>query len=215
MISKQLLLVSVIFFSSGIVLASDAPNKLSIAIQQEDPVSRELKSEQMGPLDNMLALFPITIVRMKCAEQQARAVKNKTLELSAAMLQRSVNQQDQKIIQDQIKAVIEPVRQFFDLIKNYKDIAQPLVQESLDGQPYRNGKAPNQSLLYQFFDKQISFDTLALQDIKTVEDLTLLCNDIIALCGSVIKSSSPRSKAAFEKIMSQMNSKKKPQSIGA
>lgn len=208
MTSKKLLLVSIFFFSSEIGLASVLANK-AIDLHNQEPVLCELKSQEMGLLDNMLALFPITMVRVKCSEQQARTVQ-KRIQAHIKIQQRSIAQ-DQKVIEEQLKAVIEPVKQFFDLIRNYKDVAQPLVKECLATQPYRAGKTPDQSLLYQFFDKQGSIDTLALQEVKSIEDLTILCHDIIALCGCIMKSTSPRSKAAFEKIMKELSNKKQPQ----
>lgn len=213
MTSKKLLLASVICFSSSIALASVPANK-TLDLHNQEPVVCELKSQEMGLLDNMLALFPITMVRVKCSEQQARTVQKK-IQAHLKTQQRSIAQ-DQKVIQEQLKAVIEPVKQFFDLIRNYKDIAQPLVKECLATQPYRTGKTPDQSLLYQFFNKQGSIDTLAQQEVKSIEDLTILCNDIISLCGCIMKSTSPRSKAAFEKIMKELNNKKQqPQTAGA
>lgn len=213
MTSKKLLLASVICFSSSIALASVSANK-TLDVYCQEPVVCELKSQEMGLLDNMLALFPITMVRVKCSEQQARTVQKK-IQAHLNMQQRSIAQ-DQKLIQEQLKSVIEPVKQFFDLIRNYKDVAQPLVKECLATQPYRTGKTPDQSLLYQFFNKQGSIDTLAQQEVKSIEDLTILCNDIISLCGCIMKSTSPRSKAAFEKIMKELNNKKQqPQTAGA
>jgi hypothetical protein len=212
MTSKKLLLASVICFSSSIALASVSANK-TLDVHSQEPVVCELKSQEMGLLDNMLALFPITMVRVKCSEQQARTVQKK-IQAHLNTQQRSIAQ-DQKVIQEQLKSVIEPVKQFFDLIRNYKDVAQPLVKECLATQPYRTGKTPDQSLLYQFFNKQGSIDTLALQEVKSIEDLTILCNDIISLCGCIMKSTSPRSKAAFEKIMKELNNKKQqPQTAG-
>ncbi len=213
MTSKKLLLASVICFSSSITLASVPANKTP-DLQSQEPILCELKNQEMVLLDNMLAVFPITMVRVKCAEQQARTVLKKVQEYLNTQ-QRSIAQ-DQVMIQEQLKAVIEPVKQFFDLIRNYKDVAQPLVKECLTMQPYRTGKTPDQSLLFQFFDKQGSIDVLASQVVKSVDDLTTLCNDIVALCGCIMKSTSPRSKAAFEKIMKEMSNKKQqPRTAGA
>lgn len=197
-----------VFANTSLPYAVDvATKKVEAFCDIKAPEAQLITSNEMKLLNDVLALFPITTVRMKLAEQQTHAVQKKLQDRLNIQMRNAHD--DQKFIQEQLKAVIEPIKQFFDLIRSYKDVAQPLIKQCLQNQEYRKNSSPEDSLLYQFFEKTGPVDTLASQEIKTIESLMLLCKDVEALSGSIIKSLSDRSKAAFEKTMQVLHNKKK------
>lgn len=215
MISKKIVLGSVIFLApAGVFAMSCTTQQLdSCSAMQKNELSnqelhaRVIKSREMGMLNDVLALFPITTVRMKLAQQQTQVVQKRLQDRLKDQCRNMVD--DEKFVQEQLKVVMEPIKQFFDLIRSYKDVAQPLIKECLQGQPYRINEQPEQSLLNQFFERTGAVDVLAAQDIKSIQALTTLCKDVEALCGSVLESLSPRAKSAFEKTMQGLQDKKK------
>lgn len=215
MISKKIVLGSIIFLAPAGLFAMTCANQQqdsSLAIQNNELGSQELqtrviKSREMGMLNDVLALFPITTVRMKLAQQQTQVVQKRVQDRLNDQCRNMID--DEKFVQDQLKVVMEPIKQFFDLIRSYKDVAQPLIKECLQDQPYRINEQPELSLLNQFFERTGAVDVLASQDIKTIQALTTLCKDVEVLCGSVLESLSPRAKTAFEKTMQGLQDKKK------
>lgn len=201
MISKKLVLSGAIFLTH-IGLFADVDQ---LTVENKTQNVQMTISNEMKMLNDVLALFPMTTVRMKFAEQKARVIGKQVED----WLQSNVRslQQDDKFIQDQLKGVIEPIKQFFELIRSYKNIAQPLVKECLQVQDYRKSIAPEESFLYKFFDKNGTVEEIASQEIKTVESFSLLCKDIASLCEFVLVRLSDRAQDAYKKAMSELQNR--------
>jgi hypothetical protein len=163
---------------------------------------KKLVNYCMPVLNEQLAATPVGIFRVDLAY-------NATLQA----LQNFDKIEDKpEIVNAQVKRILAPVKQFFDVIKKWTFVIKPLIEESLLGQTQTTPsqiviqpdpviKDSKECLLLRFFEGKQDVGTFFDQTIKTKHDLVLISREFIYFFKDLKVSLSDETLTAYKKFL--------------
>lgn len=173
---KQLLLsLSISFLSAQITIATTHPvhhDKTIISYAG----AKKLSGTQIAMLNAILEQNPIVTVRIKFAEAQIKQV------LKNITAQKDVN--DKTFIATQLKNILEPSKEFFDIIRANKSMVSPLIDQCFEN----TGRNAQDTMLGKLFNITKSVEMFAQEEISTVPLLEQFCHDCSHVFSSLLQS---------------------------
>lgn len=155
---------------------------------------------------------------MKCAQAEAKKTVNESLEylekkakgatLAGISVTRKISGKaetsclsEDTFIEERIKAIIDPVEKFIDALKAQEEKLRPLIEKSLGAD-----RAPR---FIKYFKASGDFKEILKEDIKSIDDLKNICEDLEMLFADIYDSLTPDAKSAYETFMSDVFGKAK------
>ena len=184
-------------------------------------IAKPLQCPQMRLLNMIFEKDPAPIVRTKisCARAAAtiKAIDTIQKEYETRMLclqqtqEPALNQyfasntEECLFIQGQLRSLIDPMRQFFDVIRQHKTIVTPIITESLGITTQNDCK----SWLLKFFETKENVSIFFDKAITTIDALKEACLEFIKVFGDINASLSERAKKACDDIIRKMQEAQK------
>jgi hypothetical protein len=133
------------------------------------------------------------------------------------------NHNEQDFVKAQLALILDPVKKFFDVVREYQAVIRPLLDESIalhSSEPQESfGMGLLKAHFSKYFESKVDVVALFEQEVKNKEDLRAVCSAFIILFNDLNDSLSDRAKQEYEKlvqaIQSKENQKKKNQAIQA
>ncbi len=210
----QSFFVAIAFSSNllGIESVTPAQSSTTMVQSQDEFKAKKLKCHQMSLLNRALENSPNTVVRSKIACAKAA----KTIQAINEIKKAGENQvgikkyfatdaEERFFILGHLKLMIDPVCQFFGLVREQKAIVTPVIAESLG----ITTKEVDKSWLLKFFETKE--EPLAFFDhsIKSLDDLKSLNIEFIKVFGDVNESLSERARKACDEVIQKMQEAQK------
>lgn len=175
--------------------------------------AKKLKCPQIGLLNVVFEEQPYAVVRTKitCAKAARALQEISDLQKKAGPDTKkyfATEAEERLFITRHMKLLVDPVRHFFDLVRDYKTIINPVIAESLGISQQDSSK----SRLLKFFESKEEASTFFDHEIKTVEDLKQISLEFIKVFGDVNESLSDRVRKLCDDIVRKMQeAQKQPQ----
>lgn len=170
--------------------------------------AKKLTCPQVRLLNMVLEENPIAIVRskMSCA-RAAKAIQmindlEKASGTSTALFANT--QEEQAFINGHLKLMLEPVRQFLDLVREHKSIVKPVITESLAIASNETQK----SWLLKFIETQDDVHVFFDKNITTTPSLKQACSEFITVFGDITESLSEKAKSKCDALLAKLQQKK-------
>jgi hypothetical protein len=192
---------------SPIALPQPSANPIKPPLQQSAgklqlPVAKLITSDKMVLLNDVLAEHPEGVVRMSLA---SKAIIKVLTDLDKE--DKSTN--NPTIITAQIISVINPVRQFIDVIYDYGTIIRPLILESIFGIKIDSlSEAQTVSLQYQdkclllgFLNAKNNRNTFFEDRVKTKDELKKICIEFLQFFKDLNLSLSDKVHKAYRELI--------------
>ncbi len=150
--------------------------------------AKTLTGSQMPLLNVVLEQYPMVTVRIKFAEAKIKQVlQNITAKKDPV---------DKGFIETQLKLILDPAKDFFDIIRENKSMVSPLIDQCFEG----TGRNASDTMLGKLFNISKPVEAFALEEITSVSLLEQFCHDCSHVFSSLYKSISEtaRKKAVEE-----------------
>jgi len=208
---KKLLQISLITMSLPLSLewvsASGTPSasQTAQATKQPQQGGKKLTCAEMGMLNAVLSSNPVGVMRMDLSYNAACKVLK---DLPNAP-------EDKKYISGQIALLLEPVKQFFDIIQSYSGMIRPLVEESLlniaptDHTKHQPTKPAKKVYILDFFDSPKDAATYFDSAIQTKADLKVACFEFLTFFRDLKASLTADAIKAYDGLRQQLKSTSK------
>jgi hypothetical protein len=184
-------------------------------------IVKQLKCPQMRLLNMIFEKDPTPIVRTKISGARAAATiktidtlqkEYETRMQSPQQTQELISKQyfatnteESLFIQGQLRSLIDPMRQFFDVIRQHKTIVTPIITESLGITVQNDCK----SWLLKFFETKENVSVFFDKAITTIDALKEACLEFIKVFGDINASLSERAQKACDDIIRKMQEAQK------
>lgn len=177
---------------------------------QIDLKAKKLKCPQMNLLNMVFEERPYAVVRTKitCAKAARALQALNDLQKNAAPGVKKyfkTDTEERAFITGHLKLLVDPVRQFFDLVRDYKTIVNPVIAESLGISSHEY----NKSWLLKFFESKDEATIFFDQEIKSLDDLKRVSLEFIKVFGDVNESLSDRARTLCDDIIRKMQETQK------
>ncbi len=166
---------------------------------------KKLTSDKMFLLNEAMGMNPVCILRIDLTNRAALATL-KALDVAT---------DGKDIFSQKMGAILEPLKQFFDVIQQYSFMVRPLVEESLFGKEAathasaeQRAKFVKDSLLLQFFESK-SNDVVNFfeKHIACKEDLKKACSEVLIFFADLKSSLSDATMQQYRAFITEL---KKP-----
>lgn len=175
---KQLLLsLSISFLAAHVALA-----KVEAATQIVNnnivvyPGAKTLTGSQISMLNLVLEQNPIVTVKIKFAEAKTKQI------LQNIVAKKNI--ESNEFIATQLKLILDPAKDFFDIIRANKSMVSPLIDQCFEG----TGRKASDTMLGKLFNTSKPVEAFALEEVTSVPMLEQFCHDCSHVFSSLYKS---------------------------
>ncbi len=145
-----------------------------------------IKHENMGLLNAVLAANPGGALRMEYAAKRAHTALKNIDKLSST----------KQAINESVVHIVEPVLEFFEGVKSFKSVIQPVLQESLEA-------AFATSYMKRLFESVVDIKVFLTQEITDKAQVAELCNEFLHFFKDLRKSFTSEVRDAVEVLRKQ------------
>jgi hypothetical protein len=198
-------------WSDSVQVVVTTKDVTSVVVQRQPELkAKQLKCPQMRLLNAVFEEKPYSMVRIKitCAKAAKAIQAINELEKAAKPGVKkyfATDAEERLFITGHLKLLIDPIRQFFDYVREHAAIVAPIIAESLEITPQQVSK----SRLLKFFESKEEASTFFDQEIKSVEDLKQVSLEFIKVFSDVNESLSARARTLCDDIIRQMQEAQK------
>ena len=159
--------------------------------------AKTLTGSQMPLLNVVLEQYPMVTVRIKFAEAKIKQVlQNMTAKKDPV---------DKGFIETQLKLILDPAKDFFDIIRENKSMVSPLIDQCFEG----TGRNASDTMLGKLFNISKPVEAFALEEITSVSLLEQFCHDCSHVFSSLYKSISETARKKAVEELKKMKSDSK------
>lgn len=187
-------LVSLVLFDNlSAVDKADTAKTKNTKVSIPLPKPKKLKSKELELLDAVFEMQPQGTLR-------ARLASNAVLQALKAIYSKNV-ENESVFVKTQVKNILDPIRKFFESIREYHNLVIPIVEESLG---IKRDKCS--SILINFFTTKQEINLFFDSEIKTVPELEKACLEFLTVFGDLNFSLSESTLKVCDKLIAELKS---------
>lgn len=159
---------------------------------------KKLNNSRLKDLYTVLTIKPIATVRMFVAYGSAIQINKQIDEL----VTQKISHDDEKVfVKNNLYRMLDPVKEFFDTVREYKELVVPVVKESLIAPEIANESKitePMEPFLIRYFfikEDTMSFFERELHDFDTMR---AACNEFIVFVSDIRLNMTKDAKTAYD-----------------
>jgi hypothetical protein len=162
------------------------------------PKGKQLHSNKLKDINVILTIKPFGIVRMMAAYLAAQNILG---ELSI----NTIKPEDEKeYIKKHLREILEPIKEFFEIVRDCKEIVVPLFKESFNIPPATPITSTSSPLL-RYFDSKLDTFQFFEQEIQTVPEFKSVCSDFSLFFIDLWANLKKDAKEAYVNLMKEIS----------